>query len=191
MHRIIGGVKVQNDLGRRRLVHLVSPVRPVRFDEQFHQELIDPYAGLSIDAVLQAAERRGRSQGTIRIHIAAAAAGSSIGRQLQDQVVAQRGVIIEVFPTAGNRQHALSDEGALIVLDVQGIAWVGDQLIHAVQQVDAAVHFTQQEHSAIGADRSGVKFSQHRSSRQGCKLNDRLVTVCPHGLASLQCSRVW
>ena len=45
------------------------------------------------------------------------------------------------------------------MLDVQRITRIGDDLIDAVQQVDAAVHLTQQEHSAIGTDRAGVKFS--------------------------------
>jgi hypothetical protein len=180
MNGIVGGVEVQHHFLGRRLV---------RLDEQLDQQLIHLGAGAAIDAILQPAQRRRRGQRTLGVDIALTLfppAGLSAGGQLEDQIVPQRGVVVEIFPAAGDPQHALGQQRPLLMLDNEWVAWIGDQPVDAVEQIDAAVHFTQKNHASVGTDRPGVESSRHFTSPKGCKFNDRLVTVCRHGLASLR-----
>jgi hypothetical protein len=52
---------------------------------------------------------------------------------LKDQIVPQRGVVVEVFPAAGDGQHALGEQGPLLMLDEDRVAWIADRLINAVK----------------------------------------------------------
>ena len=91
-------------------------------------------------------------------------------------------MVIEVFPSAGDGEHTLGQEGLLVVLEPGRVAWIGNGVRQAFEEPHRAGHFAEQQGSGIRGDGAAVAGGQHPTASQGCKSDRVGVTVCRHGL---------
>jgi hypothetical protein len=109
VHGVISGVEVEDPM-LRRLIR--------RSDELIDPDFGDWDQGLALDAVLQATEGRGRSQGKLTV-------GEATGGQLEGGVAPQGLVVVEVLGAQGHGHDPLGDQGSLIVDDKDRVGGSG------------------------------------------------------------------
>jgi hypothetical protein len=118
---VVGGVEIEEHVLRRR---------GVGGEELIDQDFGDADQGLAIDAVLQAAEGRGRGEGPILV-------GPLPGGHLEGGVGAEGLMVVEVLVSQGQGQDPLSEQGLLVVDDEDGMAGVGDGSIQGIEEAEA------------------------------------------------------
>ena len=170
VHGVVGGVEVQDQLGRRRVAE--------RLDEQLDQQPGQLDAGAASDAVLQPAQRRRRRQRTSLV-------GVPFAGRLHQRVDPQAVVVVEVFRPAGDAEHALGEHGPLVVLDHRRVTRVGHAGGHPPEQPAPARRLAEQQCPGVGGDLPAVELRQQFPVAQWCKSDRLRVTVCSHGPASL------
>ncbi len=96
-------------------------------------------------------------------------------------------MIVQILDAQRDGQEALRQQGALLMNDQRGMAWIGNDIAQGVDQAELAVHFTQQQCPGVGSDRPAGKIRQDGATPETGKNEGFVVTVCSHdGLASLQ-----
>jgi hypothetical protein len=141
VHRILGGVQVQDQL--RGGLGLRG------------NEGVDEHAGHrehhgTQGSVLQSAEGGCGGQGLIELALAFAG-------ELEERIVAEGVVIIEIFMSRGEGEDALSEQAHLGVGDEQGIAWIGDGGVELIDELKLPVGLAQQEEASVTGECSAVK----------------------------------
>ena len=103
----------------------------------------------------------------------------------QQAVAAQRVVIVEVFIAQGNPTHPLGDHLQHRVLDLPGVAIIGEAICDALHQRQAAIHLPQQDGAAIGGEPARVETTDDLTAAEGVKFELRGRTLCVHGASLL------
>ena len=96
------------------------------------------------------------------------------------RVFAQLVVIIEILVAQGQAEHPLPKQRLEPVLDKPRIAPVGETLGKAPDQTEAAIHFAQQQGSAVRCDVAAVKAGDHRAPLHYFKSKQPWSTLCLH-----------
>jgi hypothetical protein len=175
MHRIIRGIQIQHDLGRRR--------RRVRLYEQVDEEAIH---GVMIDRDLFVARLCGdRRAGEFKaIERALAGAGrGEIGRfgEHRDQgIMTQRVVIVQILVPQRESVHALPHERLDRMRDARRIAMVREAGGKPCQEAGRAVGLPEQQRAAVRGQRAAIKPGHHRATRHGLKCQRFRRTLCGH-----------
>ena len=137
MHQIVGGIEVENQLGRRLLE---------RRDELIDDHAVDGNGASTVGAILEAAQGGAGGGG-----------GVAFERGLQGQVVAQMIVIVEIFVALAQPEHALAQQMFGGVVDQRRMARVGQHLRDLLEQAKAPFDFTQQQQAAVGTDLPAIE----------------------------------
>ena len=172
---IVGGVEVENDPLRRRLV---------RFQEQIDKQPLDlgpvpgdpVIAGQLRPAPLHPVERRFAGQRRTIL----AARRQLAGQHRHCRVVAQLVMIDQVFIAQRQRKNPLPDQGSDGVLDQLPRAAVGKTIGKPIDQPDRPVRCSQQQGPGIRGHLAAVKSRHHRAPRDGCKTEQIRATLCLH-----------
>jgi hypothetical protein len=92
--------------------------------------------------------------------------------------VAQRGVVVEVLVTQGQREHPLAQQRLHRVLDALRIPPVHEASRQTAGQTHRAIQIAQQQHSAVAAEHPTVERRDHLARTQSLKSELRLQTLC-------------
>ena len=95
VHEVVGGVEVEDQVLRRP---------GMGGDELIDQDLGDLDQGLAVDAVLEAAEGRGRGEGQLGL-------GGASGGDLEHGVAAEGLMVVEVLVAQGDGDDPLGEQG--------------------------------------------------------------------------------
>ena len=168
VERDVGRVQVQHDFGGRR---------GVRLDVEVSEQPVDGF-GRVADLViascashqLQPVQRAFAGQRRFQFPLAA--------EQSQQRIRAQLLVVVQVLvaqrqPVDALRQH-LPDR-VLHLLLIAPVTEAGGQ---TPQQVDLAIHLTQQQSPTVRGDLTGGEASFHTTRKMSCKCERFLVTLC-------------
>jgi hypothetical protein len=158
MHAIIGGVKVEDQLGGRRAE---------RGDELVHQNPVQRPGGGAIGAVFQPAQRRTRSQ---RFDL--------LDGRLPDWVQPQSVVVVEVFVTVAQAVDALAQQRMLGVFDQRQVARIGQRLRHRLGETQSAIQLAQEWQPAVAGHVAAGKTAGDAPFFYGWKLEQLRVTNC-------------
>ena len=144
-----------------------------------------PGRGLRL-AQLQAVQRARARQRITPIPLPGSLRTGQVGLarpERQQAVAAQRIVIVEVFITQGNPAHPLGDHLQHRVLDLPGVAIIGEAVGDALRQPQAAIHLAQQDGAAIGGEPAGIETTDDLTTTEGVKFELRRRTLCVHGIS--------
>ena len=151
---IIGRVEIEDQVLRRG---------GVGGDELIDQDLGDLDQCLSIDAVLQAAERRRRGEGLIRL-------GQFAGGNLEGRVGAEGLMIVEILVPQGQRRDPLGDHGALVMDDEHGMTRIWDRRAEGVEESDVVIDLAEQEGPGICGNPSTQEVGDDGLGAEGGKV---------------------
>jgi hypothetical protein len=175
MDRVVGGVEVE-DQGLGRL--------GMGGDELVNQDLGDADQGRAVDAVLQAAEGRGRGERPALV-------GDLPGGQLQSGVGTEGLMVVEVLVAQGDGGDPLSEHGHLVVHDQRGPARVGDGSIEGLEQTESSAEFAEQEGASVGGEPSAPEVGDDGLGAEPGEEERVAATVChSDGLAVVGSGRV-
>jgi hypothetical protein len=141
MDGIIGGIEVEH----QRLRGLVEGG-----DELLDEDLCYGNETATVGSVFQAAEGGRGGQRLVVV-------GLVIGKDLPERIVAQGGVIVEVFVAQGDAKDALAQQSALGVGGEFGVAGIGDGVVEGIEQSEAAVGLAQEESTGVGGEVTAVE----------------------------------
>ncbi len=175
MHRVVGGVDVQNDPARRPLL------RP---KEVVHQQSVDPLGPVrdlvvalialsrkTLQAVQRALARKGRTPFAPR--------GCKLaGKDLEHGVKTQTLVVVDVLIAKRQRVHPLPHQCPQLMLHpprVPAVLKAGGQ---AGDEIHAPLGLAQQESARIRGDRPAVGSGRHVPATQALKLHPFWDTLC-------------
>ena len=175
VHRVVGGVDVQNDPTRR------PPLRP---KEALHQQPVDrlgpvgdlvvarvPITRKTLQAVQRALARKGRAPLAPR--------GRKLAREdLEHRVKAQPLVVVEVLMAKRQGVHPLVQQRPQLMLHpprVPAVLKAGGQ---AGDELHAPLGLAQQESARIRGDRPAVGSGRHVAATQALKLHPFWDTLC-------------
>ena len=164
--RVVGGVEVEDHLGRRGRVG--------------GEELVDEHrrpgpAGPPARPVLQAAQGRGRGQGGVGGDLGV------VGGGLPQRVVAQVLVVVQVLVPGGDGEDPLGQQGALRVGDELGVAGVGEGGAQGVDQAELAVGLAQEQGPGVGGDGAPGEVGRNRPPAGPGKGRGGCGTLCHRG----------
>ena len=128
-------------------------------DELIHQHLVQPPGRGTVGPLLQAAQ--GGCTGDLSVH----AHGC-----LQGHVLAQRAVIVQVFPAQCESIHPLAQHVAYTVFDQERAARIGNAACGRVHQSQLAIHLPEQHHATIARHAAAVESSLHYTPAQSAKV---------------------
>jgi hypothetical protein len=160
VHRIVGGIEVQDQL-------LGWPAE--RGDEPVDQHGVQLPGRLPVGTVLPPAQGRGTGQIRVAAH----------GR-LDRQVAAQAGMIVEVLIAQGQGVDPLAQQTQGIVVAAGLAARIDQRAGHGFGQAEATIGLLQQQHAAVGGDVATLEIGFYLTALTGWKSKRFLGTVC-HG----------
>ena len=141
MHRIVGGVEVQDQLLGRGAM---------RANEGLDEDLGNPTKALAIHTVLQAAQGRRRRQRPVFLN-------RPLTQHVKQNILPQALMIVEVFITEGNPEDPLGQQGPLRMGDEEGVAGIGEAGVDRIDQTQRSIHLTQQHGSAVRGQPAAAK----------------------------------
>jgi hypothetical protein len=77
-------------------------------------------------------------------------------------------------------EDALADQGGHLVLDTLRRPYVAEAGREAPDQADGPVRGPEQQRAGIRGDRPTVEAGDHGAAFDGCKIEQRRATPCPH-----------
>ena len=89
-------------------------------------------------------------------------------------------VVDSVLVPERDAEDALADQGRNLVLDPLRHARVAAARSEAADQSDGTVRRAKQQRASVRGDRTGVKGSDHAAALDGCNIEPRWATFCPH-----------
>ena len=89
-------------------------------------------------------------------------------------------VVVEILVALGDANDALGDKGAQGVVDLLGVAVIGEAVGYLVRKRQVPIHLAQQQGAGIGSDGTAVESSHHAAAAVGFKLQGFGVTLCRH-----------
>ncbi len=101
--------------------------------------------------------------------------------ECQQAIRAQRIVIVEVFVAQGYPAHPLGDQFQHRVLDLVGIAIIGEAARNSPHQIQTVIHLAQQDGATIGGEPTRVETAYDLTPTEGVKFEWRGCTLCTHG----------
>ena len=158
MSPVIGRIKIQNQLCRRFIE---------RSDKLFDQYLMNRQCRLSIQTILQTAERRGTAQHLILFNYA-----------LKSQIVTQFVMVIEIFVALTQSIDPLAQQGQLIMSDIARIPWIGQGRVNGFEQPQVPVGLAKQQQTAVTGDVTAGKIRLNPATFYRWKSKTTLGTVC-------------
>jgi hypothetical protein len=175
VQRIVGGVEVEHDLGRRRCVG---------FEEQVHQQALDCRAivgdlviargrgARQFQPVQRRFARHRRAVPPLRRKLA--------GQQRHDRIAAQRVVVVQILIAQGQPEHPLAHQRRDLVFDQVLHPAVLETTGKARDQTDRPVGGPQKQRARIGRGDAAVESSRNFPLSKGCKTERFRVTLCRH-----------
>ena len=142
MHRIVGGVEIQNEFRRRRLE---------RGNELFDQKRVQGNRRGAVRPVLEAAQRRRARQRR-----------DPLDRGLQRQVMAKRAMVVQILVAERQCVDTLAELIERAVPAASSIPWIGQQSSGRRHQPEPTICRPQQKHPAIAADIAASEIGHHR-----------------------------
>jgi len=171
-----GGVDVEDEFGGRRV--------------ERREELIDEDGGDAeevgaADAILEPAERRGRSEfgGAVDFGV--------VGGGLPERIAAQEAVVVEVLIAGGEPEYPLGQERLLRVDDAFGGAESGDGRVERRGETDSAVGLSEEQQAGVGRDVAGGELGDEFPAVDTGKRDGRCGTVCHCGGCRRGMEVVW
>ena len=175
VQRVVGGVKIEDDLFRRARMGVEKEVDEHPLDRR--RIMADLVIGRNRRAAqFQPVERRfaGHRRAVL------AARRKLAGQHRHDRIVAQLVVIDDVLIAQRDPKEALTNQGAHRVLDQLGRPAVGKTPGKSLDQPDRPVRRAQQQSAGIRGDLAAVKGGHHRTSLDTCKTQQIRATLCRH-----------
>jgi hypothetical protein len=181
VQRVVGGVEIEDDPARRRLV---------RFEKEVDEQALDRFAVMADLMVARGADRRvlepvqralAGKRGAVpasRLELA--------GEGCEHRVVAQLIVIDKILVAERDAEHPLRDHGLDGVLDLPpdpAVIETGGEPLH---QADGPVGGPEQERSGIRGDLPAVERGHHLAPLDHFKPEQVAATLCRHRGAPLQ-----
>ena len=184
VQRIVGRVKVQDDLVGRALS---------RLEKQINQQSLDRRAVVS-DLVVEA-WRLLRSLQTVQRRFAGdrSAIGPSrlqFARQHGEQrIVSQSVMVVQVLIAQRQAEYPLTHERRNRMLDQRGIAPINKTARGAFDQLHGLVRAAQQQSPGVRRHRPPAEIGDHLALFHGCKFKQRRATLCLHrGIPAIRLS---
>ena len=175
VQRIIGRVKIKNDLLRRAFV---------RLQEQLDRKLLDGHrivADLVIARGLQFAQLQPVQRRLAGNRRAILAPRLELARQHRHhRIMAQFVVVIEILVAERDPEHPLPDQGRDLVLDPFRTPLVVEARRKPIHHTDGSIRRAQKQRSGIRADRAAVERRHHFASFNRCKSKQICATLCRH-----------
>jgi hypothetical protein len=180
VHRIVGGVEIEDDLLGGRLVRLQE-----QRDEQ-------PFDGNRVVGDLVVARRLRPAQlETVQRRLAGhrsavlAPRRQLAGEDRHHRIVAQLVVVVDVLVAKRQPEHALPDQRRHKVLHQLRAAMIAEAAGKAINQFDRSIRRAEQQRPGIRGDRPAVKPGHHGTPFDRCKLEQFRATLCWHRGISL------
>jgi hypothetical protein len=175
MHRIIGGVEIEDDLARRALV---------RLQEQVDQKPLDGdriVTDLVIACRLQTAQLQPVQRRLARNRRAILAPRFELARQNRHhRIMAQLVVVVEILIAKRNPEHPLADQRRDLVLDQVGAPLVVKARGKPIHHPDGPIRRAQKQRSCIRRDRARIECRHHRAAFNRFKSKEIRATLCRH-----------
>jgi len=184
VHRIVGRIQVQDDLGRRHGVSLYKKLDP----EPVHRLLIECdllVAFLFLDhglGQLQTVQRALARQGFAPIPLARTGLARRIGllgQHRQQRIGAQLVVVVQVFVAQRQPINPLRHQFSNRVLHLLWDPMVSKAGREALDDPRPLLHLAQQQPARVRGHRSPVKPAYHLALIQRMKFEGFLATLCP------------
>lgn len=90
-------------------------------------------------------------------------------------------LIIQIFIAQGQRDHSLGQHGTLVMNGVTSIPWIGDRLVHGLQELDAPIDLPQQQGARIRGQPTSQEIGHDLPPSQRCEIDGRCDTLCHAG----------
>jgi hypothetical protein len=172
---VVGGVEIEDDLRRRRLV---------RLRKKRHEQVLDG-SRIMRDPVI--ARRRLAAQlktieGRLPRHRCAvrSARFQLAGQHRHHRIATKVVVIVEVLVTQRNPEHPLTNQGRNAMFDQFLPAIIIETPGKPINQPDYPIRRRQQQGSGVRRDRSPIKTTHNFAASNGSKFKPFRVTLCLH-----------
>src|SRR5262249_296917 len=103
-----------------------------------------------------------------------------LGQDLPEGIVAEVLMIVEILVASGDGEDALGEEGPLGMGDAVGVAGIGETAVQSVEQSQAFVGLSEQEHSGVRGESSAGEIGEEATATETGKGERCRVTLC-HG----------
>jgi hypothetical protein len=157
MHRIIGGIKVQDQLCGRGIKGS---------DEALHHGLMGGPGPRAVGGPVKTANGRGRGQPAIP------PAGG-----LEGQIIAQGVMIVGIFIAERHGKHPLAQQRQQFMADFAGLSAIVQSSGQTREQPNPALRQIQQTDTAVRRDITATKISLNTPPPAGWKSNHRRGTI--------------
>ena len=135
-------------------------------DELLQEDLMDCPRRLVLGAIFQAAERGTAGQFAITVH-----------RRLPQQVIAQGGVVIQIFVARCQAVDALAQEIDLAMGDQSGVARIGQRSIYCTGETESPVSLPQKHQPAVATHIATAKICFDFAAIEAWKIQKSLRTI--------------
>ena len=159
MHRIVGGVEVEDQFLGRRFE---------RRDEGLQQDLVDAPRPGPVGGVLETAQRRRAGQRAVTLR-----------RRLQSEIMAKIRMVVDVLVAQRQPEYTLAQHGRETVLHLARLPGVDQTPHRRGRQTQYPIRLAQKQNPAIARDVAAAKISPHPSPAAGWKLDAQTGRTCP------------
>ena len=187
MHRVVGGVQVENDLLGR------PPA--VGFQEQVHEQGFD---GAAVVADLVIATGSGLAQlqpvqGALAGHRRAILTPRPqlAGQDRHHRIMAQLVVVVQVLIAKGDGEHPLPHQRGHLVLDQLRLARVQKAIRQPADQIDRPLRRPQQQRARVRRHRAAIEAGDHPTPFDACKIELIRITLCRHRGVPVFCIKLF
>ncbi len=175
VHRIIGGIEIEDDLLRRSLV---------RLQEQVDQQALDGHrimADLVIAARFQLAQLQSIERRFAGQRCTVLTPRRKLARQHRHHwIVAKLIVVVEILIAERNPKHPLAHQRRNLMLDQIRTPCVIKAGGKPIRQLHRVVGRAQQQRAGVRRDRPAVKAGDNLTPFNGCKSKQICATLCRH-----------
>ncbi len=157
MHRIVGGIEVEDQLLGRHLE---------RCDEGLHQGLVDAPRPGPVGGVLETAQRRRAGQHPVTLR-----------RRLQSEIMAKIRMVVDILVTQRQPEYSLAQHGRETMLHLARLPGVDQAPRRRGRQTQQPIRLAQKQNPAIARDVAAAKISHHPPLAAGWKLKAQRGTI--------------
>ncbi len=188
MQRIVGGVQVQPKFLRRLDVGFQEDVHqhPVQGVGVGRDPVVAVHGGVLRPAQLQAVQCARPRQRAPPVPLPGPPRAGGIGlahQQRQQAVGAQRVVVVEVLVAQGDPVHPLRDQLRDRMLDLPGMAMIGEATRDPLHQPQPTVHLAQQDAAPVRGESAPIETTDDLTATEGVKFKLSRRTLCAHGVS--------
>ncbi len=175
MHRIVGGIKIQNNLLGRCRMALQKQVhkKTVQCFVIGHDLLVAVQARLIRIAEFQAVQRARGRQHMSTVPLANPSRSLHIvdpASQGQSRVVTQTVMIVEILVTRSQSDDALRHQCRHIVFNATGITIINKSVSNTLRHVEKPVCFPQQKRTTVGGHAATIEIGHNLPPSETFKL---------------------